>query len=164
MEYTVPKNKKALFFSFDFMLLGIILAMISKKFPYSWLFQLLGIASIVLSIQLLVRFVLSDYRYSITDLDDGSSDFVIYKTQGKRTVKVCHMSLSLVEGIYKSGEKKPQVKSRYNYVQNINAKSVSIVFVDGEELVEVIIESDERLLKEITKRIGLGNGTTNFAM
>ncbi len=131
---------------------------------YAWIFQLISASVIVAGIQLLVRFVLSDYKYCLEDLDDGSSDLIIYKAQGSKKIKVCHMSLSNAQKIIRQGDRASDVSKRYNYVQNIGCQSYSILFLDGDLWIEVIIEADSPFISEIERRIGTGDGNISFAM
>ncbi len=163
MSFIPKKNGKASYLSMLFIVTGIVLFAFSGMFPYTWLFQLAAVALSVAGIQVLVRFVLSDFKYVIDDLDDGSSDFIVYKTQGKNKIKVCHISLSSAEEIY-SGKPKRSTDRRYNYVQNTGADTSSIIFLDGDSRIEIIIEADAAFTQAIKERMGSGNGTTAFAM
>lgn len=164
MNFIPTKNKKASNLSFGFIITGIILAAVSGFLVYSWLFQLIGVLISVAGIQILVRFVLTDFKYCIDDLDDGNSDFIVFKKEGRRDLKVCHISLSTAEKVIGSDKKEMTVSKRYNYVQNIGSPSASIIFLDGDSYIEVIIEYDERFISELKKRIGVGDGGISFAM
>lgn len=163
MSFIPKKNGKAAYLSLLFIITGIVLFALSGILSYAWLFQLAAVALFVAGIQILVRFVLSDFKYVIDDLDDGSSDFIVYKTQGKNKIKVCHISLSFAEEIY-SGKCKSDADRRYNYVQNTGTETVSIIFHDGDKKIEIIIESDNAFTDAIKARMGSGDGNTAFVM
>ncbi len=163
MSFIPKKNGKAAYLSLMFIITGVVLFAISGMLTYAWLFQLTAVALSVAGIQFLVRFVLSDFKYVIDDLDDGSSDFIVYKTQGKNKIKVCHISLSSAEAIY-SEKTKQRADRRYNYVQNTCADTTRIIFLDGDSRIEIIIEVDAAFTDAIKARMGSGDGNTAFAM
>ncbi len=158
------KEKKAQWLSFSCILSGILLMGISSVIEYRVIFQLIAVILVVAGIQLLVRFVLSDYRYIIDDRDDGTAELFVYQKQGKRDVLVCRISLSSVVEMFTRGTKKAEVKARYNYTQNLGAVGHSLVFDDGDKCVEVIIEPDAEFINAINARIGVGEGDFGFMM
>ena len=158
------KEKKTERLSFSCILSGILSMGISSIFDYRVIFQIISVALIVAGIQLLVRFVLSDYRYLIDDRDDGTAELFVYRKQGKRDVLVCRMSLSAVVEMFAFGTKKAEVKARYNYTQNFGAVGYSLIFDDGDKCVEVIIEPDAEFINAINARIGIGEGDFGFMM
>ena len=164
MIYLPKKEKKAQRLSFVCILSGILLMGVSTLLEYKVIFQFISAALVVTGIQLLVRFVLSDYRYIIDDRDDGSAELFIYKKQGRRDELVCRISLSSVTEFYESGKKKPAVGARYNYTQNLFAKGYSLIFADGEKNTEIIIEPDTAFINAINARIGVGEGDFGFMM
>ena len=161
----VPKKeKKAQHLSFISILGGILLMGVSSVLGYKVVFQLIAAALIVTGIQLLVRFVLSDFRYIIDDRDDGSAELFIYKKQGRRDELVCRISLSRVTEFYERGTKKHDANMRYNYTQNLFAKGYSLIFADGDKNTEIIIEPDTSFINAINARIGVGEGDFGFMM
>ncbi len=163
MSFIPKKNGKASKLAILFIATGIALFIFSGILPYIWFFQLAAVALTVAGIQFLVRFVLSDFKYVIDDLDDGTSDFIVYKIQGKNKIKVCHISLFSAEEIL-NGQKCPSADRRYNYVQNLDGEKSSIVFLDGDKKIEIIIEADSAFLNAINIRMGKGEGNITFAM
>lgn len=158
------KEKKAQWLSFSCILSGILLMGISSLLDYRVVFQLIAVILVVAGIQLLVRFVLSDYRYIIDDREDGTAELIIYRKQGKRDVLVCRMSLSAVVELFPRGTKKTQVNTCYNYTQNLGTAGHSLIFDDGDKRVEVIIEPDTEFINAINARIGVGEGDFGFMM
>ncbi len=158
------KEKKAQRLSFLFILSGILLMGISTVLLYRVVFQLISAILVVTGIQLLVRFVLSDYRYIIDDRDDGTAELFVYRKQGKRDILVCRISLSAVVENFTRGTKKADAKARYNYTQNLGAVGHSLVFDDGGKCVEIIIEPDAEFIDAINARIGIGEGDFGFMM
>ena len=161
----VPKKeKKAQRLSFITILGGILLMGVSSVLGYKVVFQLIAAALVVTGIQLLVRFVLSDFRYIIDDRDDGSAELIVYKKQGRRDELVCRISLSSVTEFYERGTKKQDVNMRYNYTQNLFANGYSLIFADGDKNTEIIIEPDASFINAINARIGVGEGDFGFMM
>ncbi len=164
MVYCPQKEKKAQRLSFISVLSGLLLMGVSSFLEYKVIFQFVSAALVVTGIQLLVRFVLSDFRYIIDDRDDGSAELIIYKKQGRRDELVCRISLSSVTELYEYGAKKSNANSRYNYTQNLFAKGYSLIFADGDKNTEIIIEPDTSFINAINERIGVGEGDFGFMM
>lgn len=173
MNYTPQKNKKAHRLSLLFVITGFVLMALSSILPYRALFQLISVVLIIAGVQLLVRFVLSDYRYIIDDRDNGTSDLIVCKKQGKNDVKVCHVTLSCIEDVYKrvkggnNNDRGSQIDRRYNYAQNLSADAYVVAFRDGEKRIEVILECDAAFVNAIRDRIGNADGdetSKTFAM
>ena len=161
----VPKKeKKAQQLSFICILGGILLMGVSSMLVYKVVVQFVSAVLVVTGIQLLVRFVLSDFRYIIDDRDDGSAELIIYKKQGRRDELVCRVSLSSVTELCVRGTKRQAADARYNYTQNLFAKGYSLIFVDGEKNTEIIIEPDLSFINAINARIGVGEGDFGFMM
>lgn len=165
MTYIPKKTPTARRLSFLFLITGFFLMAMSSFLLSPAIFQLIAVLLLVAGLQILVRYMLSDYRYIIDDRDDGASDLIVCKRQGKKDVKLCHVSIFCIEAVKprQSGEKADR---RYNYVQNPDAKAYSVLFSDGDRRCEVIIECDGSFADAITARMGgtgSGGGTT-FAM
>ncbi len=166
MTYQPIKNGKARRTSFIWLLCGILVTMASGALPYAGLFQLAGIVCVVVGTAFLVRYVLSDFVYQIDDRDDGASDFLVYKKQGQREMKVCHIDLAKAVDILPRADMKAyaaehgRTKQRFSYTQNPGrAAEQVLLFQDGGEVVEVIFEPDAAFLAEVKKRIGSGGGS-----
>ncbi len=164
MTYIPKKENKARRVSFWCIISGIIVMGFSSLVPYRALLQLAAMVLVIIGIQLLVRFVLSDYRYIINDCDNGTAELLIYKKQGSRDTLVCRISLSAVIENFERENKKPQADKCYNYTQNLGAKAYSLIFLDGEKRVEIIIEPDTAFVNAINARIGVGEGDFTFVM
>ncbi len=164
MTYTPKKTPTARRLAFLFILTGFVLMALSSFLPYKAVFQLIAIALLVAGLQVLVRYVLSDYRYIIDDRDNGTSDLLVFKKQGKKDVKLCHVSIFCIESIDKSAKKNIADK-KYNYVQNPLAETYSVVFLDGDKRCEVILECGAEFAAAVNCRMGGENiGGTTFAM
>lgn len=165
MIYAPGKKKDAGNMSLLFLITGLALSLISAFLRMTSVIQICAFALIIAGIQLAVRYVLCDYRYIIDDHDDGTADLVVCKRQGKNDVKVCHVSLSCVTDVFKSGE--PDIKGtvRYNYTQNLRAESYSVIYGDGEKRVCVMLECSAEFAEALKCRIGIGDGEgTRFSM
>lgn len=165
MIYVPEKQKTARYAAFLSIIAGFVIMTISYGISYQMFFQVVALTLVIIGVFLLVRYVLSEFRYIIDDRDDGTCDFLVFKKQGKNDVKVCHISLSSVEDVYRFGAKKVKSDTRFGYNQNITDDKYVLLVEDGSKRTEVIIEPDEIFLREIKKRIGgpvVGN--TNFMM
>lgn len=166
MTFIPKKNKKAQNISLVLILMGIAVFALSGYVSYAAFFQIIAIGVIVAGVQLLVRYALTDYAYIIDDREDGGADFVVIRKQGKREIKVCHISLFAVTDTFRRGEKTVDSRKRFGYVQNLGAEPYVIVYCDGDSLTEVLIEADEKFISAIRERMGRdGGGEQNsFAM
>lgn len=165
MIYMPKKSKKSQYLSILFIASGFAAMGLSAIIKSSGTVQIMAMVLIVTGIQLLVRFSLTDYRYIIDDKDDGSSDLIVCKRQGKKDVKVCHVSLSCVTDICRRSAKHPKADARYNYMQNPAGEEISITFLDKEKTCEIIIECDESFVSAIKSRTAVsGDVQTRFAM
>ncbi len=164
MIYIPKKNKKANGISLIFIAIGFVLVGISGRLPFSAFFSFFALACIVLGIQFAVRFVLPDYRYILDDRDNGTSDFMVCRRQGKSDVKLCHVSLTLAELVapYEKGCKGDKI---YNYCQNLGGEAYTLKYNDGEKSVSVIIECNAAFAREINARIGgVSEDSIGFSM
>ena len=164
MTYIPQMQGRAKHLSLLFTLTGFVLAMISEIFPYKSIFQLVALGLIVVGVQLLVRYVLTDFRYIIDDRDDGTADLIIFKRQGKREAKVCHVGMANVTDIYKKGEKKLPSDNRFNYCRNLTDEAWVILMRDGGKTTEMLIEPDAAFLSALRERAGIGESGMGFVM
>ena len=155
------------------MIFAVLLWMTSSiGFSFSAVVQIAAIALMVVGLQILIRFGLSKFRYVLEDGDDGTTDLMIFKSQGSREAKVCHVALTKVEAIFKLTDepefqkKYGKTSNRFNYCQNMGKEFQTILlFRDGENLIEVRFEPDKTMLEAIKSRIGGSeNGGRGFAM
>ena len=167
MTYIPKRDNKAKNLSLLSIVTGFVLMVLSAVMPQGVVFQMLAFVLIIAGVFLLQRYVLCEYRYIIDDKDDGSSDLIVYKKQGKNDVKVCHISLLGVEDIKKGREKSERSEksaARYAYNQNMTDDTVTLISVDGERRIEITIEPDEAFLTALYARIGGGSASGGFAM
>lgn len=165
MTYIPTKDKKAQYFSLLLIISGFAVMLVASFLPYRAVFQALSLVIVAGGIFLLVRYVLSDFRYIIDDREDGSADFIVFKKQGRNDIKVCHISLFNVEDIYKFADKKVKSDNRYAYNQNFTDERYVLLTREGEKLIEIIIEPNEKFLEEIKNRVGCGaSGNNNLIM
>ena len=161
MIYAPKQDKTAKRQSLLLIITGFVLMIFSSFLPYRVIYQALALITVAGGIFILVRYVLSEFRYIIDDRDDGNADFIVYKKQGKNDVKVCHISLYNVEDIYRYGDKKAKSDNRYAYNQNITDEKYVLLTHEGEKIIEIIIEPDKYFLEQIKKRAGGGMKSGN---
>ena len=164
MTYIPKREKKAQNMALLCIITGFVLTALSAWLPYSVVFQLISLAAVAAGVFLLQRYVLCEYRYIIDDREDGFSDLIVYKKQGRNDIKVCHISLLNVEDIYRHGEKTVESDSRYAYNQNPDTECYVLLVSEGGKNLEIIIESDAVFLAALRERIGGGGGADSFAM
>ena len=84
MTYIPDKDGRARNIALSFIVFGVVLYGISNFISYGALFQVVAAVLLVAGVFTLVRYVLTDFVYIIDDLEDGNSDLVIIKKQGKK--------------------------------------------------------------------------------
>ena len=162
MTYIPKENGKARKISFIIMVFAVLLWMTSAfEFAFRAVVQIAAIGLMVVGLQILIRYGLSKFRYVLEDGDDGTTDLMIFKSQGSREAKVCHVALTKVEAIFKLidepefQKKYGKTANRFNYCQNMGKENQWILlFCDGENLIEVRFEPNDAMVSEINKRIG----------
>ncbi len=164
MTYIPPKNKKGTALAFLLILLGLVLFALSTICKFSGVFQLVAVLDITVGIAVMVRFMLCEYRYILANLSDGNLELTIVKTQGGKEVIVCKVLTSSIEKILPKGSKKPSGVPTYNYVQNIGAKSISLLANDRKGKIIIIIEPSDEFTAFLSDNIGGQFADANFAM
>lgn len=164
MNYSPKQTPKARRLALLFLLTGLVLMMLAGVLPYGSVIQIVGLALIVVGIQLTVRWVLPEFRYLLNDRDDGASELIIFKKTGKNEIKVAHVSLSAIVEIFKYKEKKADSDNRYNYCRNLTDDAHVLLMRDGEKTVEIIFEPDGEFLRAVRDRMGVGGGDMKFVM
>ncbi len=147
-------------------LAGLLFMLFSfSGISYAGLVQIAALALLVAGLQLLNRWVLTDFIYEIEDRDDGLSDLRVYRVQGQKSVKVCDIALSRVTELlpldsdeYTAARGK--IGPRCDYRQNASS-GFALLYEDGgmpgngsgEKATEIRIEPDARFLAALRERI-----------
>lgn len=163
MTYVPKRDNKAKRLALLSVITGFVLMLLSVLMPYSVAFQVLAFVLVIAAVFLLQRYVLCEYRYIISDMDDGSADLIVCKKQGKNDVKVCHLSLLNVTDAAKYTGTPKKGSARYDYSQNLTDNKYVISAFDGDREIEVMLECDEAFARLISERSGGGGGNV-FAM
>lgn len=168
MRYVKEKNNKARNISAVLIVLSLAVFLLSNYAAYPAMFQLISLFTAVVGIQMLVRYVLSQHVYIIDDHENGTSDLIVIKKQGRREEKVCHLSLSCVTHVFSGDNKEAEdikIHRSYNYAENIFPDVITLLYADGEKTVAVKLEADERFFQAIRQRAGgSADGEITFAM
>ncbi len=178
MTYKPTPSKKQRVLSALFVVFSVVvwtlgsLSYNGQELPYRGLIQLAAIMMMVCGLQVMVRYALSEFRYILEDKDDGNSDLLIYKRQGERDVKVCHISLYSVVTLFKFGEITDyqsiygKIDNRFNYCQNMGKENMYLIlYRDDDKLIEIRFEPDKEFADEIKRRLPLQRGgDQDFAM
>lgn len=155
IKYQPVKDKRSSYLSLILLIGGLVVFMLSGSFKLApFITQLIAIAMIVLSVQIMQRYVLSEFTYIIDDKDDGESLLSVIRTQGKKSVTVC--SVSLNECIYAGNSEKFDMKlnNSFDYRQNVFEESkFAIVYLDGSDNIMIKLELDDYTRDCIAQRI-----------
>lgn len=178
MTYKPTASKKQRILSALFVVFSVAIWTLASlnyngyELPFKGLIQIAAITMMVCGIQLMVRYSLSEFRYILEDLDDGNTDFLVYKRQGERDVKVCHVSIGSVVALFKYGDepdfqkKYGKTANRFNYCQNLGKENMYVLlYRDDDKLIEIRFEPDEAFVNAIKQRIpSQTGGNMNFVM
>lgn len=154
MRYMPIKNKKANYLTFALLIGGLILFYLSSFIKPPFLFQIIAIAMFTLSIQIMQRYVLSDFVYIIDDKDSGEAILNVVRAQGNRKTTVCSAELSKCTILSENESADRKITNSFDYKQNLFAGSyITILYTDGEDCSKIKIEADENFSAELKKRI-----------
>ena len=168
-----PKAKKSgRVLAFLLILGGLLIFLITSfPIPYRGVAQMLAIALIVAGLFVTVRYVLCEFRYLLDEREEGGTDLIIWKIQGQKQIKVCHISLARAEACFLLTDKPDFEKKygrtnrRFNHCRNLGkAGQYVLLYRDGDELIEIRIECDAAFANEINHRLGKGDGGISFTM
>ena len=155
IKYQPEKDKRSSYLSLILLIGGLLIFMLSGSFKLApFITQLVAIVMIVLSVQIMQRYVLSEYIYIIDDKDNGESLFSVIRTQGKKSTTVCCVSLN--ECIYAGPADKfdEKLNNSFDYRQNVfEEKKLAIVYRDGDDNIMIKLELDDYTHECIVSRI-----------
>lgn len=151
----VPKNNKTKKIATSFFFIGLILFVAGgvKMIPFRSVLQLAAVASFVVSILLVGRFLLRYFAYRIEDLGEGDEFFVDEITR-KTRYSVCRLEMRKLVSVRKFSElsKDERAQKRYNYCPDaFTSDAYMLEFIDSQyditsERICVTIQPDEKLL------------------
>ena len=161
MEYTPPKEKKGKRLSVVFLVIacvGLIGASV-LDIRYRVFYQLIAFLVYLFSFELLNRYYLTSFYYTVNE-----KDFIITKRMGKRTQTVCNLALSTLLGIEKTPKTKEEKEMfssrfgkallRYNYCQALQPKSsYTIVFEFNGKNAAIAFEPNEAMVLCIQNKL-----------
>lgn len=168
-EYTPQKNVKKLGLVTGLLLIGaVILMLIERLMPNlgtPWMFQLLAVGMLMLSIFITSRYIMKSYVYAIID-EDGSVDLTVTEIQGRHVITVCRISLSGLESVVVAYKGDPAsdnpVKNKiredkrksFNYCSDFFDEKYICIFSDeGGTSIAVKLSWDEKLEKIIEEHL-----------
>ncbi len=154
MHYKPVKLKKTAYIDLGLLIFGLILFFVSDFFPMPFVFQIFGLLMFTLSIQILQRYILSDFTYIIDDSEPGCYVMDIIKAQGKKKIKVCSVELDKCCLFGPEDAHKLTISNSFDYKQNIFIKqSLVLLYWDGDAYSKITIEPDKVFESELTKRL-----------
>lgn len=108
-SYRPPRDiKKCSLVSMIGFLVGFGLVYVSAFLPYSYIFQILGIAVLAIAIFVTTRYIVRSYVYSIQKAGENDYDFVVNEISGKRSKAVCRINMDeITDFVYSENGKTP---------------------------------------------------------
>lgn len=140
--------------------------------PYKMVFQLAGLVFLSFGIYFTARYMLTDYKYVIKDIEkpDDKVSFAIVKVNGKRETVTANFYLSSVyafeksEGVKKFEKKHGRVDKVYNDRSNFKTSQIYAMAIEFNGMkVLFLLELSEEFADEIRARlddIGFGQDKT----
>lgn len=154
MRYMPQKLKKNNHISFGLMLLGLIIIFASNYLPMPFVFQIIAIILFTFSIQILQRYILSDFIYIVDDKDDGISVLSIVRAQGSKKVTVCSVELDKCKFYSDSDKCNYKINNSFDYSQNVFAESITVLlYFDGDSYSKIKLEANDIFKNELLKRM-----------
>lgn len=170
MQHTPKKNqkgKKRSAFLMATACIGLVASAL-LKIEYRLFYQLIALLACVLSFEMLNRYYLTTYTYTVDE-----ESFIITKRTGKRTQTVCNLSLQTLLGIEKQTKTKEArlqrdrtygtPRLRYNYCQSMSpAESYLIFFEFNGKTAEIAFEPDQAMVSALLHELHRKNEFESF--
>lgn len=155
LTYNLPKERKNGYISLLLSVTGLLFFLISSFVNiYPYLFQLIGLAFLVFAIQIMQRYVLSDFVYIIDDHDNGDSFLNVIKIQGGKKTTVC--SVSLIKCIFADDYDKITLKpdNSFDYRQNVFSQNkYALLYNENEDNILITLEVNDSFKRQIALRV-----------
>ena len=161
MEHIPPKGKKGKRLSIVFLIISCVslIGAAVLDVSYRLFYQLIAIGIYIFSFELLNRYHLSTYCYTVDE-----ENFIITKRMGKRIQTVCSLSLSTLLAIEKTPKTKeekeafrtgtPKASYRYNYCQSLRPDvSYTVFFEFNGKIASVSFEPNEAMVLYLKNKI-----------
>lgn len=153
---TSDNTKEKVFFAVSAILCVLLFVLSSVVSRFVGLYQISAIIMAVVSIEIFMKFVASDYVYEATD-----ESLKIHKITGKKSICVASLdynnSYSLVmtgDEYKKNKEKYPKITYNINYTKNINPRKFFVYIFDfNTKNVLLKFEPDDEFCDYVNQRI-----------
>ena len=124
---------------------------------YPFILQSLGLLLLLPTVQLLTRFVITQYLYRITPYESGEIDLEIFAYRGGNKMQlVCRIGLEEITAVMPLSAQNKKPKNgvcRYNYCPDLapeRASVLSITNTDGD--CEILFSPDEGMLEILNRK------------
>lgn len=156
MIHTPDRNKKKtyIFSAIVFSVLAALFLLASIPVFNAGVWQLLAMLVFIVSAFLLDKYYLSTYSYTF-----NGTEFVVTKTTGKKSVKVCHLDTDTFVALYtkeewKKNKKTRQINSVYNYnAEFLPREYMCLVFEMYGKVTAVLFQPSKEMVQEMKKVI-----------
>lgn len=123
-------------------------------------YQLGCVIALAVGIQIMTRFIMSDYEYAL-----DKDNFIVFKTIGNKKTEVCNVTLKAAYALYKNTPRKiiekdnGKINMRLNFCQNIRPDDACVfVFDFNGKKTFVSFEYNEGFFVEFRYRMDLFKG------
>ena len=161
--YPIKKPRRAAVFTLVcFVLTAGLYTLGQLGLGFRMLFQLAALITLSIGIMMVSRYMLTDYKYVISDIDrrDGSMSFSIVRVTGKREVEMGHFDMT---SIYACGRERSlgdferehgKVDKVYNYTSNYRSGERYRMAIEfNQKKIMFLIDASQAFEAEIEKRI-----------
>lgn len=161
MEYTPKSDGRTA----DYLIIGFFavavcaFAVSSSGIPFRGLVQIAGLVSLTVCLYLAIRYRFTAFRYVVAD-DGGEEVFEVYRTQGRRSIAECRMSLSylrLAEFYSSNRELKKALRgcTFYRYTASVAPKRVCLAVFDSgtDKPVGIVFEPNDAFFDFLCARL-----------
>lgn len=163
MKYTPKKEKGATWICVASVIaIGLLGGTISLDLPYKVLFEVAAFLLCVLTLEMFIRYVLTEYSYSIE-----GDDFIVMKRVGRRTQYVCNLSLRTAIGLFETRSLQKEkaeesdyghIQIRYDFCQTIRKSGAySLLFEFNDKIAEIKFQPNEEMRSQLQRILENGN-------
>ena len=165
MEYTPKSDGRTA----DYLIIGFFavavcaFAVSSSGIPFRGLVQIAGLVSLTVCLYLAIRYRFTVFRYVVADDGGEACGFQhaeVYRTQGKRSVAECRMSLSYLRlAAFYSSDRELKEALRgctfYRYTVSVAPKRVCLAVFDSgtDKPVGIVFEPDDAFFDFLCARL-----------
>ena len=158
-EYRPPhRNVRARVLALALFLLAAAMFVTGALVPkYPVIFQAIGLFLLVPTIQIVTRYVITQYLYRYRPTDGGDADLEVYAYRGGSKMQlVCRVTLSEIKSaapLNAENRRPPHAMRRYGYAVDMQPQDAVVLSVENADgACEILITPDEKMRSLLSPR------------